>query len=62
MRDPKRIKRISDKLQKIWSEYPDLRFNQLIFSLAGPKDAYFMEDDEFELLLDKNIPRDYVRK
>ena len=33
MRDPKRIDEVMDLITSIWSELPDLRFNQLIHCL-----------------------------
>ena len=33
MRDEKRIKRILDLVHQIWSNQPDIRFNQLLYNL-----------------------------
>ena len=57
MRDPKRIKRILDKIEIIWTKYPDLRLNQLIYYLT-PRNSdalYSFEDDKFENALDAYI-------
>lgn len=46
MRDPKRIPKIIELVEKIWIKYPDLRLTQLIMNaLAMNKDPYFVEDD-----------------
>ena len=56
MRDPKRIKRILEKIGKLWDISPDLRFGQFIQNIFGStvKDQpiYFKEDDEVEKILD----------
>ena len=45
MRDPKRIKRILKKIEKIWLEHPDLRLMQLLFNSVDLTDSvYYMED------------------
>lgn len=51
MRDPKRIKRILEQLERIWTKNPDFRFGQLIMSITktgehSPK-LFNLEDDEF---------------
>lgn len=33
MRNPQRIPRILNKLQKIWEKSPDLRFGQMIYNM-----------------------------
>lgn len=45
MRDPKRIKRILNLIEEIWTEAPDLRLCQLIGNVA-PYDNYHVEDDD----------------
>lgn len=55
MRDPKRIDRVTEKLNEIWHKYPDLRFWQLLLVIpwdyAG--DAFYLEDVKVEKVLDK---------
>ena len=47
MRDPNRIDDILKELGKVWKEYPDLRFGQLIGNvIANPNRLYFIEDKE----------------
>ena len=55
MRNPKRIDRISYKLATAWSMVPDWRLGQLVSNLMGPgvRDVFFVEDDEWEHLLDE---------
>lgn len=62
MRNPDRIKRILNKLEIYWKEYPDTRFGQLISNIThtivapvGLPDLFYLEDDEFEIELDKWI-------
>ncbi|MGV8152041.1 MAG: hypothetical protein ACP5OG_03095 [Candidatus Nanoarchaeia archaeon] len=54
MRDKKRIKRILELIENIWSDNPDLRFGQLIINLGIAKDDFNTwnnEDDELEKYL-----------
>lgn len=66
MRDPKRIKRVLDKLSMIWNEVPDWRFTQLIENVLGvvPQDRifFFVQDDEVEKILDEWIQENYDRR
>lgn len=58
MRNPERIPRILDLLEKVWKEFPDWRLGQLIENIArdiGWNDAYYMEDDDLEKELRKHI-------
>lgn len=57
MRDPKRIPRICKKLEKVWKRHPDYRLGQLISNLQGPgpHDVFFMEDEEWEDIMDHLI-------
>jgi len=54
MRDPSRIPRIIKKLEKVRKMHPDYRLGQLVSNLQGPgfHDVFYMEDDEWEDLLD----------
>jgi uncharacterized protein YihD (DUF1040 family) len=56
MRNPKRIKRILNKLEKVWKKQPDLRLGQLLYSLAylDAKDIFYYEDECLEKTLDEN--------
>lgn len=58
MRDPVRIQRILNKVSIIWNAFPDFRFGQL-FVVAGypasERNPFYLEDEEFEKLLDKWI-------
>ena len=55
-RDPKRIKRILDKIYVLWSNSPDLRFGQFLQNIFGlalkDQPIYFKEDNEVEKILD----------
>jgi len=55
-RDPKRIKRMLEKMGKLWRDSPDLRFGQFIQNIFGSairdQPIYFKEDDEIEKILD----------
>lgn len=53
MRDPARIKRICELLEKAWSNYPDQRFGQFLInyvygSFKGDFKVYPIEDDIVE--------------
>jgi len=52
MRNPERIEKILNILKRVWTTYPDLRFGQLVENIFGEViELYWIEDDEFELLL-----------
>lgn len=55
-RDPKRIKRILNKIYVLWSNSLDLRFGQFLQNIFGSalKDQpiFFKEDDKVEVVLD----------
>lgn len=58
MRDPNRITRVLDLLEKAWNVVPDWRLGQLIENIArdmGWNDAYYMEDDDLEKELRKRL-------
>ena len=51
MRDPNRIPRILEELQRIWKKYPDFRLCQLLepckYSSEGVQiDLFYLEDDD----------------
>lgn len=52
MRDKKRISIVLKEIERIWEESPDVRFNQLMDTLAynykkekGVTDLFYLEDD-----------------
>lgn len=54
MRETARIPRMTAALERCWLKAPDLRLGQLfedLKSFSGEKDLYYMEDDEFEELI-----------
>jgi len=56
MRDVKRIKRITELLEKIWDHSPDLRFFQMLWALElQGKDMFYREDDDLEEYLKKSL-------
>jgi uncharacterized protein YihD (DUF1040 family) len=58
MRDPNRIPRVLDLLEKAWKEVPDWRLGQLIENIArdmGWNDAFYMKDDDLEKELRKRL-------
>lgn len=58
MRDPNRIPRVLDLLEKVWAEVPDWRLGQLIENIArelGWNDAFYMEDDVLQKELRKRL-------
>ena len=58
MRDPKRIKRILEMLEELWSKpsNADMRFGQLlenyVFTMIREKGIWFQEDDITEEMLE----------
>ncbi len=60
-RDPKRIKRILEKIEKLWENSPDLRFVQFLQNIFGSairdQPIFFKEDDEVEKILDYLLSR-----
>jgi len=61
MRDPKRIKRILDKINRLWELHPDMRLFQLLFNytqlgtrtnLGSVRDPFHYEDSDVEAQLD----------
>lgn len=63
MRDPNRIDKFCDELNRLWHKVPDWRFGQLISNVLGAyvdetkRDIFFPEDDEI-LAFFKNYFRD----
>ena len=67
MRDPRRIKRICEKLCIIWESMPDQRLGQLLENISRtyglfPYDSNFVylwgqEDDKTEEMLDRIIAK-----
>lgn len=58
MRDPNRIPKYCNELQKIWKKVPDWRFGQLMMNFLSdiePALAFYMEDEEFLKLLNDYI-------
>lgn len=52
MRNPNRIKPFCDELAELWSNWPDLRFGQIMYNISKyiemehRKDVFYLEDDE----------------
>lgn len=46
MRNPDRIPKILNEIEKIWQQYPDLRLGQLILNLEYRLPLYQIEDEE----------------
>ena len=46
MRNPDRIPKILNEIEKIWQQYPDLRLGQLILNLEHRLPLYQIEDEE----------------
>lgn len=58
MRDPKRIKRILDKINKIWKSNPDQRMFQLFINLGLVLDdstIWNIEDEDTEKRIDNYL-------
>lgn len=53
MRNPERINRMTELINKIWHKFPDMRFWQIINILEFPEelrgnDLFYVEDDIWE--------------
>ena len=60
MRDIKRINRILEKLEAVWSLYPDQRLMQLLLNILSDDEVtflFYIEDDELERLIDEVLMR-----
>ena len=61
MRDPARIDKYIEKLRKIWSAYPDLRFSQLMINVLVDiqnrlnKDIFYIEDEQLFVEIETTI-------
>ena len=58
MRDPKRIKRITDTLRELWEKQPDSRFYQFLINEGIINDTYenwIIEDEKIEEHLKKRL-------
>lgn len=59
MRDKNRISRILEKLEAVWSLYPDERLMQLLLNILNilyddeVAFLFYVEDDEIEQLIDE---------
>jgi len=59
MRDINRIKPYMERLQRVWEDYPDFRFGQLLMNLLGDvqeevgMDLFYVEDEEFFAAFEK---------
>ena len=55
MRDINRIDAITDRLNKIWKQYPDWRFFQFLCNIGFDfrHDWFYFEDDKLIEVLDK---------
>ena len=62
MRDKDRIKRIIAKFALLWEEMPDMRFCQLVSNITNKDDIFYVEDTEFEKMLDEMSERFLVVK
>jgi uncharacterized protein YihD (DUF1040 family) len=56
MRDPERIPKILEEVEKIWMQNPDLRLGQLINNLGKDGSIYYLEDEA----LMKRMRRFYI--
>jgi hypothetical protein len=53
IQDKQRFSRILSKLLEVWKNYPDLRFNQLVYYINSVSDYseesfFYLTDEEFE--------------
>ena len=50
MRDPKRIHKFCEELERVWSTVPDWRFGQLVVNALGVDPFYIEDDDAIKVL------------
>lgn len=63
MRDPKRIRPLLDRLEKVWTEHLDLRLGQLIAAAApGGTDVFYLECEELVSNIEKVFEKKYLFK
>ena len=61
MRDSKRIKSFCIELAELWSNWPDLRFGQIMSNISKyvqfehGKDIFYLEDDELMKILREQL-------
>jgi hypothetical protein len=53
MRDPNRIEKVLNDIERIWKRFPDLRLGQLLLNVARDPLLYYLEDDELLALLEE---------
>lgn len=66
MRDPRRIKQVLKKLEKVWKKNPDLRLGQLVFALSTHSNEtweahpqlFYTEDEIWTQWLNKELKRE----
>jgi uncharacterized protein YihD (DUF1040 family) len=48
MRDPKRIPKVLEEIEKAWTKFPDLRLGQLIDNIVSrsPCPLFYIEDED----------------
>lgn len=46
MREPQRIPKVLNDVQRVWEAFPDLRLGQLLLNVIPETQLYYMEDDE----------------
>ena len=57
MRDEKRIKPFCEELAQLWSNYPDLRFGQIMSNVKAyldeelDRDLFYMEEEELMAII-----------
>ncbi|MDD5899578.1 MAG: hypothetical protein PUC73_01535 [Lachnospiraceae bacterium] len=54
-RDGGRIPEVVSKIEKVWTQYPDLRLGQLLLNVCGPKDLFALEDEDLMKCFEENI-------
>lgn len=54
-KDPRRIKRIIDKLQILWEDNDDLRLGQLLCHVTDNNSLFDIEDNSLEAYIDEAL-------
>jgi len=58
MRDPKRIKKVLNTIERVWNKVPDWRLGQLIVNATKQNDPFYVDDNDLIVKLDdieKNV-------
>ena len=64
MRDSNRIPEVIKTIEKLWKQYPDWRFMQLVCNIqkAYGSDMFYVEDNEFVEFINQMVEPEPIQK